>query len=132
LYRALNDRLQALEAQGVSEGTYRAERKKLKAEVDAELEPLWQRVYRVQEKSHRESTKHERYCREQRELLRALEDLAASERVKHELDNRKDQIMTICKVALANLAMWVLDRFFPSTYAHATRASLAAHFSLAW
>jgi hypothetical protein len=112
--------LQALEAQGVSEGTYRAERKKLKADVDAQLEPLWQRVYRVQEKSYRESSKHERYCREQRELLRALEDLAVSERVMQELDNRKDQIMTICKVALANLAMWVRDRFFPSTYAHAT------------
>ena len=53
----------------------------MKAEADAELEPLWQRVYRVQEKSHQESSKHERYCREQRELLRALEDLAASERV---------------------------------------------------
>ena len=78
LYRTLNDRLQALEVQGVTEGTYRVERKRLKAEADAELEPLWQRVYRVQEKSHRESTKHERYCREQRELLRALEDLAGS------------------------------------------------------
>jgi hypothetical protein len=109
VYRVLNERLQALEAQGVSEGTYRVERKKLKAEADAELEPLWQRVYRVQEKSHQESAKHERYCREQRELLRALEDLAASERVMHELDNRKDQIMTICKVALTNLAMWVRD-----------------------
>ena len=117
--------------QGVSEGTYRAERKQLKAEADAELEPLWQRVYRVQEKSYQESAKHERYCREQRELLRALEDLAAAERVMHELDNRKDQIMTICKVALANLVMWVRDRFFPSTYAHATRASLATLFSLA-
>jgi hypothetical protein len=105
LYRVLNERLQALEAQGVREGTYRAERKKLKAEADAELEPLWQRVYRVQEKSHQESTKYERYCREQRGLLRALEDLVASERVMHELDNRKDQIMTICKVALANLVM---------------------------
>jgi len=94
LYRMLNEQLQALEAQGVSEGTYRAERKKLKAEVDAQLEPLWQRVYRVQEKSHQESTKHERYCREQRELLRALEDLAAKERMMYELDNRKDQIMT--------------------------------------
>ncbi len=130
LYRALNDRVQALEAQGVSEGTYRAERKKLKAEVDAELEPLWQRVYRVQEKSHQESTKHERYCREQRDLLRALEDLAASERVMQELDNRKDQIMTICKVALANLAMWVRDRFFPSTYAHATWQRLQPFFRL--
>src|SRR5260221_10243693 len=95
VYRVLNDRLQALEAQGVTEGTYRAERKKLKAEADAELEPLWQRVYRVQEKSHQESSKHERYCREQRELLRALEDLAAKERLMHELDNRKDQIMTV-------------------------------------
>src|SRR5260221_10717762 len=44
VYRVLNDRLQALEAQGGTEGTYRAERKKLKAEADAELEPLWQRV----------------------------------------------------------------------------------------
>jgi hypothetical protein len=89
LYRVLNEQLQALEAQGVSEGTYRAERKQLKAEVDAELEPLWQRVFRVQE-----STKHERYCRKPRELLRALEDLTAKERMMYELDNRKDQIMT--------------------------------------
>jgi hypothetical protein len=77
-YRTLNDRLQALEAQGVTEGTYRVERKRLKAEADAELEPLWQRVYRVQEKSHRESSKYERYCRKPRDLLRALEDLAGS------------------------------------------------------
>ncbi len=114
----------------MTEGTYRVERKKLKAEADAELEPLWQRVYRVQEKSHRESSKHERYCREQRDLLRALEDLAASERAMHELDNRKDQIMTICKVALANLVMWVRDRFFPATYAHATWQHLLPFFRL--
>ncbi len=75
----------------------------MKAEADAELEPLWQRVYRVQE-----SAKHERYCREQRELLRALEDLAASERGMQELDNRKDQIMTgsllSCHLCSCNLA----------------------------
>jgi len=130
VYRTLNNRLQALEAQGVSEGTYRAERRKLKAEADAELEPLWQRVYRVREKSHQESAKHERYCREQRELLRALEDLAAKERMMHELDNRKDQIMTVCKLALANLAMWVRDHFFPSTYTHATWQRLQPFFHL--
>jgi len=130
IYRILNDRLQALEAQGVTEGTYRAERRKLKADADAELEPLWQRVYRVREKSHQESTKHERYCREQRELLRALEDLTAKERVMHELDNRKDQIMTVCKLALTNLAMWARDRFFPSTYAHATWQRLQPFFLL--
>ena len=44
LYRTKSGRLQALEAQGVSEETYRFERKRLKAEADAELEPLWQRV----------------------------------------------------------------------------------------
>src|SRR5215469_307358 len=130
LYRLLNEQLQALEAQGVSEGTYWAERKKLKAEVDAELEPLWQRVSRVQEKSHQESTKHERYCREQRDLLRVLEDLTAKERIMYELDNRKDQLMTVCKLALANLAMWVCDRFFPSTYAHATWQRLLPFFRL--
>src|SRR5712691_4522592 len=111
-------------------GYRRWKRKKLKAEADAELEPLWQRVYRVQEKSHQESGKHERYCREQRDLLRALEDLTANERVMHELDNRKDQIMTVCKVALANLAMWVRDRFFPVTYAHATWLRLLPFFQL--
>jgi len=130
LYRALNERLQVLEAQEVAEGTYRVERRKLKAEADAELEPLWQRVYRVEQKSHRESVKHEKYCREQRELLRALEDLRAHERVMHELDNRKDQIMTVCKLALTNLAMWVRDRFFPATYAHATWQRLQPFFRL--
>ena len=130
VYRVLNERLQALEAQGASEGAYRAERKKLKAAADAELEPLWQRVYRVQEKSHQESVKHEKYCREQRNLLRALEDLTANERVMHELDNRKDQIMTVCKLALANLAMWARDRFFPSPYAHATWQRLQPFFRL--
>ena len=51
------------------------------------------------------------------------------ERVMHELDNRKDQIMTVCKLALANLAMWVRDRFFPSTYAHATWLRLQPFFA---
>jgi len=130
LYRALNERIWELEAQGMSSYQLRAESKKLKAEADAELEPLWQRVSRVRENSHRESTKHERYCREQRELLRALEDLAATERLMYELDNRKDQIMTVYKLALANLAMWVRDRFFPSTYAHATWQRLQPFFRL--
>ena len=130
VYRVLNEQLQMLEAQGVSEGTYRAERKKLKAEADAELKPLWQRVYRVQEKSHRESLKHEKYCREQRDLLRDLDDLTANERVMYELDNRKDQIMTVCKLALANLVMWVRDRFFPSSYAYASWQRLQPFFRL--
>lgn len=41
-------------------------------------------------------------------MLRALEDLSAKERTMYELHHRKDQVMTVCKVALANLGMWVL------------------------
>ena len=48
----------------------------------------------------------------------------------YELDNRKDQVMTACKLALANLAMWTRDHFFPATYAHATWARLAPFFQL--
>ncbi len=57
-------------------------------------------------------------------------ELTAHERVMHELDNRKDHIMTVCKLALANLAMWVRDRFFPATYAHATWQRLLPFFRL--
>ena len=35
----------------------------------------------------------------------ALEDLTTHERTMYELDNRKDQVMTVFKVALANLVM---------------------------
>jgi hypothetical protein len=51
----------------------------------------------------------ERSCREQRELLRALEDLTTKERTMYELDNREDQVMTVFKVALANVVMWTRD-----------------------
>ncbi len=80
--------------------------------------------------SNREFAKHERYCREQGDLLRALADLAANERAMYELDDAKDQAMTALKVALANLAMWARDRYFPATYGHATWARLAPFFRL--
>ena len=48
----------------------------------------------------------------------------------YELDNRKDQVMTVCKVAAANLAMWVRDRYFPPSYAQATWKRLLPFFQL--
>jgi hypothetical protein len=48
----------------------------------------------------------------------------------YELDNSKDQVMTILKVALANLAMWVRDQYFPASYAHATWKRLLPFFQL--
>ena len=82
------------------------------------------------ETCNKEFAKWERYCREQGDVLRALEELAAQERTMYELDNRKDQIMTVCKLALANLAMWTRDQCFPASYAHATWARLAPFFQL--
>ncbi len=38
--------------------------------------------------------------------------------------------MTVCKVALANLAMWVRDHYFPASYAHATWLRLVPFFRL--
>ena len=46
-------------------------------------------------------------------VLRQLEDLNAKERKMVELDNRKDQIMTVLKVALSNVGMLVRDQYFP-------------------
>jgi len=48
----------------------------------------------------------------------------------YELDNRKDQIMTVCKVALANLGMWVRDQYFPASYSHASWERLYVFFQL--
>jgi hypothetical protein len=68
---------------------------------------------------------------EQRDVLRALEDLDATERAMYELDLSLDQVMTVCKVALTNLAMWTRDRYFPASYAHATLGRLVPFFQLA-
>jgi hypothetical protein len=118
-----------LELQEVADHVLRREIKERKAVIDAELEQIRIREWRAYEQCNDEFRKQERYCKEQREVLRALEDLAAKERTMYELDHRKDQVMTVCKVALTNLAMWVRDRYFPTPSAHATRASARAFLS---
>jgi hypothetical protein len=130
LYRKLNAHQDALAAQGVDYSERRAQIKAEKAVIDAELEQRWQRVWRAYNKSSKESEKQERYAHEQCDQLRALEDLATTERTMYELDNRKDHVMTICKLALANLVMWTRDHYFPATYAHATWERLAPFFQL--
>lgn len=129
-YRVLDEQLQKLQAEGVTSGQWKAERNRLQAEAECEMQDLWERVSRVLETCNKEFAKWERYCREQGDLLRALDDLAAQERTMYELDNRKDHSMTTCKLALANLAMWTRDQCFPSSYAHATWARLAPFFHL--
>ena len=98
--------------------------------ADAEIEEYQQRQWKAYHTSNKEFAKCEKYCREQREFLRALEDLQQQEREMYELENHKDQVMTVCKVALANLGMWVRDRYFPASYAHAGWHRLQPFFQL--
>jgi hypothetical protein len=131
LYRVINDRQCELELQDVPEYLLRREIREMKATADADIKERQARMWRAYEQSNQEARKLERYCRKLREVLRALEDLAAHERKMYELDHAKDQVMTVCKVALANLVMWTRDRYFPATYAQATWKRLAPFFQLA-
>ena len=130
LYRELWEYQLTLEEQNLPEYVFRRKIKERKAIIDAELEPLGREEWEAYEQCNTEFRKQERYCKEQREVLRALEALKEQERTMYELDNRKDQVMSVCKVALANLAMWVRDRYFPASYAQATWKRLLLFFQL--
>ncbi len=47
-----------------------------------------------------------------------------------ELDNRKDQLMTVFKLWAANLGMWTRDTVFPAAYAQAGWERLRPFFDL--
>jgi len=130
LYRDLWEYQLSLEEQDLPEYVFRRKLKERKAEIDAELEPLRCKESQAYGQCNAEFRKQESYCQEQRKVLRALEDLKERERTMYELDHRKDQIMSVCKVAAANLAMWVRDRYFPASYAQATWKRLLPFFQL--
>ncbi|MBO0791658.1 MAG: hypothetical protein J2P36_12015 [Ktedonobacteraceae bacterium] len=71
LYRILNDHLIELEQQGMEDWRVRKTIKEEKAVVDAEIEKYQQRQWKAYETSNQEHRKCERYCQEQRLLLRA-------------------------------------------------------------
>jgi hypothetical protein len=48
----------------------------------------------------------------------------------YELNHAKDQVMSVLKLALANLVMWTRDHYFPAPYAQATWRRLAPFFRL--
>ena len=81
-----------LELQEVADYALRRQIKERKAVIQAELEPIRAKEWRAYEQSNHEFRKQERYCKEQREVLRALEDLAAKERTMYELDVRPVQL----------------------------------------
>ncbi len=129
-YRLLNAHQETLREQGMAYEQRRKILKEEQAHIDADLEQRWQRVWRTYDKSNKESEKYQRYAQQQCDLLRALEDLASTERAMYELDNRKDHVMTVFKRSLTNLVMWTRDHYFPQTYAHATWGRLLPFFQL--
>jgi hypothetical protein len=74
--------------------------------------------------------KCERYCRELRQVLRYQEDLQIQARDMYELDHSKDQLMTLFKLGLANLGMWVRGRYFGASYQHCGWQRLLPFFKL--
>src|SRR6266568_954500 len=74
--------------------------------------------------------KCEGYCQELRQVLRRQDDLEAQAREMYELDHAKDQIMTLFKVALANVGMWVRDQYFGESYQHSSWQRLLPFFKL--
>ena len=120
-----------LEAQGVPEGVFRREMKVVQQAADAAIQTHNAASWRAHTDSNANYAKQERYCQAQRTVLRALADLAAREPPMYEVENAKDQIMTVCKVALTNLVMWSRDQYFPPSYAHATWRRLDPFFKLA-
>jgi hypothetical protein len=74
--------------------------------------------------------KCEGYCRALRQVLRRQEDLEAQAREMYELDHAKDQIMTLLRVGLANLGMWVRDEYFGESYQHCGWHRLLPFFKL--
>jgi hypothetical protein len=76
-------------------------------------------------------TKCEGYCRKLRQVLRQQEDLEAQAREMYELDHAKDQLMTLLKVGLANLGMWVRDQYFGEDYQRCGWQRLLPFFKLA-
>ncbi len=75
-------------------------------------------------------SKCEGYCRDLRHVLRQQEDLKAQAREMYELDHAKDQLMTLLKVGLANLGMWVRDHYFGESYQHCGWQRLLPFFKL--
>ena len=78
----------------------------------------------------RELDKCEGYCRELRQVLRQQEDGQAQARDMYELDHSKDQLMTLFKLGLANLGMWVRDHYFGESYQHCGWQRLLPFFKL--
>ena len=129
-YRILNDQWVTLDSQQGDYHTRKAQLKDFKREIDTEFEQQAQQSWQASRQCNDEFQKAQRYARQQCEIQRALLDLEAQLRDMFELDDRKDQLMSMFNITLTNLIMWTRDTFFPDTYARATWKTLQPFFRL--
>ena len=101
-----------------------------KDKLCAKQEKKQKRLRQATDQQGKALTQCNHYAQQQCHMLRYLEDLEIHERTMYELDNRKDQVMTVFKVAATNLIMWTRDQYFPDTYSSATWERLAPFFRL--
>jgi hypothetical protein len=126
----LSFQVTALEAMGQTEERDYFPLKARQLAVDWEVRQRKARLEKNAARSQGILSKCEGYCQELRQVLRRQEDLEAQAREMYELDHAKDQIMTLLKVALANLGMWVRDQYFGESYQHCSWQRLLPFFKL--
>ena len=126
----LSARLSQLEAAGHTQerGYFPLKARQLAA--DWEVRQRQTKLEKSAVRRQREVSKCEGYCRELRQVLRQREDLVAQAREMYELNHTKDQLMTLFKLGLANVGMWVRDRYFGQSYQHCSWQRLLPFFKL--
>lgn len=95
--------------------------------IEEELKPKHERVKVTAEKVVKEKEKREKYYQEQEEKEEELTEVlqAMEDHPMHELDDRKDQLMSALRIFLVNILQWLRGAVFPDAYEHATYKTLA-------
>jgi hypothetical protein len=120
----LADLAQALGAQGVPLAAAEQLIQREQLLLDRDLQARWRQVDRCIQRCNAAFAKYQHASIQQRQTLRDLHTLDEQARAMFELDNTKDQIMSVLRLMLANLLMWTRDHLFPTDYAHATAKTL--------
>lgn len=108
----------------------RCELDDVRRDLQAKIEQQQQILQRTRAEMDDEFVKAKRYAQQQCQLQRDLLDLEDQVCEMFELDNRKDQLMSVFNIVLTNLIMWTRDTFFPNSYARVTWKTLQPFFRL--
>lgn len=129
-YDPLNAEYRSLNAGKTGYYRRRRELDAVRYGLDAEIEQQQHTLRLTRAEMDEEFVKAKRYAQQQCQVQRDLLDLEDQVCAMFELDNRKDQLISVLNIALTNLIMWTRDTFFPESYARATWKTLQPFFRL--